>query len=68
MKQFVITEKLSNNFKNNDLGNITSLTFKILDSCFDPRVLDRYWDRRGLVYGHVQSGKTGNRRTEGEAG
>lgn len=35
-------------------------TYKILDSCFDPRVLNKHWDRRGLVYGHVQSGKTAN--------
>ena len=35
-------------------------TYKILDSCYDPRELDREWDRRGLVYGHVQSGKTAN--------
>lgn len=35
-------------------------TYKILDSCFDPRDLNRHWDRRGLVYGHVQSGKTAN--------
>ena len=35
-------------------------TYKILDSCHDPRILSRRWDRRGLVYGHVQSGKTAN--------
>jgi hypothetical protein len=35
-------------------------TYKILDSCFDPRVLNKQWDRRGLVYGYVQSGKTAN--------
>jgi hypothetical protein len=34
--------------------------YKILDSCHDPRILDKKWDRRGLVYGHVQSGKTAN--------
>jgi len=34
-------------------------TFTILDSCHDPRV-NTYFDRRGLVYGHVQSGKTAN--------
>ena len=38
-------------------------TFEILDSCGnpqDPRSIDKSWDRRGLVYGHVQSGKTAN--------
>ena len=39
---------------------LTADTYKILDSCHDPRVLERQWDRRGLVYGHVQSGKTAN--------
>lgn len=34
-------------------------TFTILDSCHDPRETN-YFDRRGLVYGHVQSGKTAN--------
>lgn len=35
-------------------------TYKILDSCHNPNDLKREWDRRGLVYGHVQSGKTAN--------
>ena len=35
-------------------------TYKILDSCHDPRDMANKWDRRGLVYGHVQSGKTAN--------
>ena len=35
-------------------------TFKILDSCHDPNEIGQEWDRRGLVYGHVQSGKTAN--------
>lgn len=35
-------------------------TFQILDKCHDPREVDKEWDRRGLVYGHVQSGKTAN--------
>jgi hypothetical protein len=34
-------------------------TYKILDSCRNPRDSGS-WDRRGLVYGHVQSGKTAN--------
>ena len=35
-------------------------TYKILDSCHNPNILKNKWDRRGLVYGHVQSGKTSN--------
>ena len=35
-------------------------TYKILDSCYDPSEMQHEWDRRGLVYGHVQSGKTAN--------
>ena len=35
-------------------------TYKILDSCYNPNELSEEWDRRGLVYGHVQSGKTAN--------
>lgn len=35
-------------------------TFQILDKCHNPQELDKKWDRRGLVYGHVQSGKTAN--------
>ena len=35
-------------------------TYKILDSCYNPSEMNQEWDRRGLVYGHVQSGKTAN--------
>ena len=35
-------------------------TYKILDSCYNPSDMTQEWDRRGLVYGHVQSGKTAN--------
>ena len=35
-------------------------TYKILNSCHNPNELSEEWDRRGLVYGHVQSGKTAN--------
>lgn len=35
-------------------------TYKILDSCYNPNDILTEWDRRGLVYGHVQSGKTAN--------
>jgi len=34
-------------------------TFAILDSCYNPKT-EGQWERRGLVYGHVQSGKTAN--------
>lgn len=34
-------------------------TFAILDSCKNPQSPGQ-WERRGLVYGHVQSGKTAN--------
>jgi len=34
-------------------------TFAILDSCYNPKT-NGQWERRGLVYGHVQSGKTAN--------
>ncbi|MEO6734400.1 MAG: Z1 domain-containing protein [Ferruginibacter sp.] len=34
-------------------------TFAILDSCYNPTT-NGQWERRGLVYGHVQSGKTAN--------
>ena len=35
-------------------------TYKILDSCYNPTEMNQEWDRRGLVYGHVPSGKTAN--------
>jgi len=38
---------------------LNSDTFAVLDSCVDPKNPGD-WDRRGLVYGHVQSGKTAN--------
>jgi hypothetical protein len=54
-KKLLIEEK-----KGNIVEQLEADTYKILDSCHDPRVLDNKWDRRGLVYGHVQSGKTAN--------
>jgi hypothetical protein len=42
------------------VNQIDADTYKILNSCHDPRDTKREWDRRGLVYGHVQSGKTAN--------
>jgi hypothetical protein len=43
-------------FPINDLDNFTD---KILDKCVNPSK-DGTWDRRGMVVGHVQSGKTSN--------
>ncbi|MFC2148758.1 Z1 domain-containing protein [Bacteroidota bacterium] len=45
----------------NIIPKIDLETKEILDSCKNPEDDDNsYWDRRGLVYGHVQSGKTAN--------
>ena len=43
-------------FPVNDLDDFTD---KILDKCVNPKQ-DGSWDRRGMVVGHVQSGKTSN--------
>lgn len=43
-------------FPINDLDNFTD---KILDKCYNPKESGS-WDRRGMVVGHVQSGKTSN--------
>ena len=43
-------------FPINDLDDFTG---KILDKCVDPKKVGS-WDRRGMVVGHVQSGKTSN--------
>ena len=43
-------------FPINDLDDFTD---KILDKCVDPKQ-EGSWDRRGMVVGHVQSGKTSN--------
>jgi hypothetical protein len=50
-----MTEK-DPSFPINDLDDFTD---KILDKCFDPKESGS-WDRRGMVVGHVQSGKTSN--------
>lgn len=41
------------------IDNLDDLTDKILDKCFNPKV-EGSWDRRGMVVGNVQSGKTAN--------
>ena len=52
--------QLRKNGKGDMVNQLDADTFKILDSCHDPRNCDQAWDRRGLVYGNVQSGKTAN--------
>ena len=51
------------NLRTKGLGNIVDQldndTYTILDKCHSPNS-KKNWDRRGLVYGHVQSGKTAN--------
>ena len=41
------------------IENLDDVTDKILDRCVNPTALGR-WDRRGMVVGNVQSGKTAN--------
>lgn len=41
------------------LDNLDDITDKILDKCVNPKTRGR-WDRRGMVVGNVQSGKTAN--------
>ncbi len=49
--------------KNNDssfpISELDDFTDKILDKCVNPKNVGS-WDRRGMVVGHVQSGKTSN--------
>ena len=46
--------------KGNIVTQLEADTFSILDKCHNPLELGLEWDRRGLVYGNVQSGKTAN--------
>jgi len=41
------------------VDNLDDLTDKILDKCINPKIPGS-WDRRGMVVGNVQSGKTAN--------
>jgi hypothetical protein len=41
------------------VNELDDFTDKILDKCVNPKKLGS-WDRRGMVVGHVQSGKTSN--------
>ena len=54
-KKLLISEK-----KGAIIPQMDADTYKILDSCYNPSEMNQEWDRRGLVYGHVQSGKTAN--------
>ena len=54
-----IKYKINIEEKGYDTNQLEAETEAILNSCHDPR-LGGEWDRRGLVYGHVQSGKTSN--------
>lgn len=49
-------QKNDPSFPVNDLDDFTD---KILDKCVNPKK-EGSWDRRGMVVGHVQSGKTSN--------
>jgi hypothetical protein len=49
--------------QNNDpafpINDLDDFTDRILDKCVNPKI-NQSWDRRGMVVGHVQSGKTSN--------
>ena len=60
-KRFNVYKKLLvNEGKGEMIPQMEADTYGILDSCHNPKELNFAWDRRGLVYGHVQSGKTAN--------
>ena len=46
-------------FPVNTVSSIDDVTDKILDKCINPKIKGG-WDRRGMVVGNVQSGKTAN--------
>ena len=50
---------MSNNDPSFPINDLDDFTDKILDKCVDPQEKGA-WDRRGMVVGHVQSGKTSN--------
>lgn len=52
--------QIEKNFSPDVLGKLDRLTDKILDSLFDPTPSGVKIDKRGLVVGQVQSGKTSN--------
>jgi hypothetical protein len=55
-KKYLIVEE---KFPPNTVDKIDDLTNSILDKCFNPKIKGS-WDRRGMVVGNVQSGKTAN--------
>jgi len=52
-------QELSTRIPDEPLRRLDEVTDEILDRFEDPRRTEQ-WDRRGLVIGHVQSGKTSN--------
>lgn len=50
---------MSKNDPSFPLNDLDDFTDKILDKCVNPKKQGS-WDRRGMVVGHVQSGKTSN--------
>ncbi len=54
-RKYLVDRKLSNQV----ITSVDQVTDKILDQLQDPTT-EGSWDRRGLVMGHVQSGKTSN--------
>lgn len=51
---------LVKNGKQDIKAQLDAETYQILDKCHNPKEIKYEWDRRGLVYGNVQSGKTAN--------
>lgn len=51
--------QIEKNYANVTVGHLDRLTDRILDSVFDPEI-EAVIDKRGLVVGQVQSGKTSN--------
>ncbi|MDF9832410.1 hypothetical protein M2103_000620 [Ereboglobus sp. PH5-5] len=52
-------EQLKEKFSVDVVGKLDTITDKILDHLEDPKK-EGSWERKGLVVGHVQSGKTAN--------
>lgn len=50
---------MANNDPSFPVSDLDDFTDKILDKCVNPKKIGS-WDRRGMVVGHVQSGKTSN--------
>lgn len=60
---FELWNRYKLDMQNNDpsfpVNDLDDFTDKILDKCVNPKN-EGSWDRRGMVVGHVQSGKTSN--------